>query len=84
MKDFLNQEIKVGDSIVYPNRLRSDLWMNLAKVTLVNAESVKTFKRKDGNVEVITGSIQVRREDGTTKTITRVNRVVVVSKQIER
>ena len=84
MKDFLNQEIKVGDSIVYPNRLRSDLWMNLAKVTHVNAESVKTFKRKDGNVEVITGSIQVRREDGTTKTITRVNRVVVVSKQIER
>ena len=30
--DFLDQNIQVGDTIVYPNRKGSSLWMNKAKV----------------------------------------------------
>lgn len=62
MKDFLNQEITSGDLIVYPGRQGSALWMNRAIVL--------GFTPK--------GGIRVKLSDGTTKTITRIDRVVVV------
>ncbi len=65
MKDFLGQQIEVGDSIVYPNRQSSSLWMNFATVA-----------------ELLDNSIRVRRDDGKYKTLIRVERVTVVSKQI--
>jgi hypothetical protein len=68
MKDFLGQDITIGDSIVYPNRQRSGMWMNLAVVTDVLAD----------------GSLRVRREkDGVVKPLTCLERVVVVTQQIE-
>lgn len=67
MKDFLGQQIHVGDKVVYPNRHGSRLWMNYAEVTDVN-----------------TNGIKVRRDaDGATKPLTRVDRVTVVTKQVE-
>lgn len=66
MKDFLGQEIRAGDTVVYPNRHGSRLWMNKAVVTEVKAD----------------GSLRVLREDGQTKPLTRIDRVVVVTKQV--
>lgn len=68
MKDFLDQEITPGDTIVYPNRQGSDLWMVKAEVLVVNED----FKR-----------LSVRRTDGTVKTLTRVDRVTVVQPVLE-
>ncbi len=67
MKDFLGQNISIGDLVVYPNRQKSDLWMNLATVT-------------DVRLDLIT----VRRDkDGATKRLKRIDRVTVVTRQIE-
>ncbi len=68
MKDFLDQEITAGDTIVYPNRQGSRMWMVKAEVLVVNEE----FKR-----------LSVRRTDGITKTLTRVDRVTVVQPVLE-
>lgn len=68
MKDFLDQEITAGDTIVYPNRQGSSLWMVKAEVLTVNDESNR---------------LSVRRTDGTVKTITRVDRVTVVNPVLE-
>jgi len=52
MKDFLDQEITVGDEIVYPNRGGSDLWMNRATVTEVGMTNLKV-QRPDGPIKTI-------------------------------
>lgn len=65
MKDFLGQDINVGDTIVYPNRQGSALWMNQAMVSEVR----------------ITG-LRVQLPDGRIKPLQRVDRIVVVTKQI--
>jgi len=65
MKDFLGQQIEAGDSIVYPNRQGSRLWMNFATVADVRDKSIR-----------------VRLNNGVHKTLTRIQRVTVVSKQI--
>jgi hypothetical protein len=67
MKDFLGNEIKPGDIVVYPTRQSSRMWMNRAKVTQVRSD----------------GTLRVQRADGTVKPIVRVDRVVVVTKQVE-
>jgi len=67
MKDFLQQHITVGDVVVYPNRKGSILWMNQAQVMDVSLKSIKVR----------------RTEDNALKTLTRVDRVVVVTKQVE-
>ncbi len=67
MKDFLGQKIKVGDSVVYPNRHGSRLWMNFATVTDVLSDSIRVRRDKDGAL----------------KPLIRVDRVTVVSKQIK-
>lgn len=65
MKDFLENEINVGDTIIYPNRHGSKLWMNRAVVQ-----------------EVREASLRVLRGDGQVKTLTRIDRVTVVTKQV--
>lgn len=62
--DFLNQPINVGDTVVYPNRQGSSMWMNKAVVTNVNSD----------------GSLQVCRSGGSPRRIHCVDRVVVVTK----
>ena len=52
MKDFLGQEITVGDTIVYPNRGRSKMWMNRAKVTEVGMTKLKV-QLPDGTIKPI-------------------------------
>lgn len=52
MKDFLDQEITVGDTIVYPNRGRSKLWMNRAVVTEVGMTRLKV-QLPDGTIKPI-------------------------------
>ncbi len=52
MKDFLNQDIKIGDTIVYPNRQGSSLWMNRAQVEEVRLDSLRV-RRSDGSVKTI-------------------------------
>lgn len=67
MKDFLGQHISIGDSVIYPNRQKSQMWMNLASVTDVQLNLIIVRRDKDGAV----------------KRLTRVDRVTVVTKQIE-
>lgn len=43
MKDFLDREIHVGDTVVYPGRASSSVWMNVAQVLEVN-EVAKTLR----------------------------------------
>lgn len=38
MKDFLGREIKVGDTVVYPVRRGSRLWMNRMTVVTTDAD----------------------------------------------
>lgn len=68
MKDFLDREIEAGDTIVYPNRQGSNLWMVKAEVMVVNDESNR---------------LTVRRTDGIVKYLTRVDRVTVVQPVLE-
>ncbi len=67
MKDFLGQNISIGDSVIYPNRQKSDLWMNLATVTDVRLDLITVRRDKDGAI----------------KRLKRIDRVTVVTKQIE-
>ena len=67
MKDFLGQNISIGDSIVYPNRQKSNLWMNLATVTDVRLDLITVRRDKDGAI----------------KRLKRIDRVTVVTRQIE-
>lgn len=68
MKDFLDQEITEGDTIVYPNRQGSNLWMVKAEVLEIQHDERR---------------LRIRRTDGTVKTLTRVDRVTVVQPVLE-
>lgn len=50
MKDFLGQDINVGDTIVYPNRQGSNLWMNQAQVTEVRVTGLRV-QLPDGQIK---------------------------------
>lgn len=74
MKDFLGQEIKVGDWIAYPRGKSSMLWMQLGCVVSVDEERkkicVSSYRRNwRGNFE----------QSEKNSTIERVERVVIVS-----
>jgi len=72
-KDFLGQVIRVGDTIVYPGRQGSSMWLNKAEVLEISwAEST-------GPKVVYTLSIV--RSDGRRAQITKLNRVVVVERK---
>ena len=66
MRDFLNQTVDVGDTIVYPGRRGSSLWMNRAKIIDIRANSIRVQRVNDNAI----------------KTIKRVDRVVVVTDQL--
>ena len=66
MKDFLNQTVNVGDTIVYPGRRGPSLWMNRANVIDIRANSIRVR----------------RVDDNAIKTIKRVDRIVVVTEQL--
>ena len=63
MKDFLGQEINVNNTIVYPGRQGSKLWVNRAVVLEVNA---------------LTNSVKIQRTDGGIRVLKCPNRIVVV------
>jgi hypothetical protein len=44
-RDFLGRVIKVGDSIVYPGRSGSALWMNAATVEEVLVDKIKVLSK---------------------------------------
>lgn len=67
--DFLGQEIKPGDTVVYPGRQGSRMWMNQAQVL-----SVDQTDRGWG--------VKVQRTDGI-RTLSCVDRIVVVSRSAE-
>jgi hypothetical protein len=64
--DFLGQEIKAGDDVVYPGRKGSGLWMNLAKVVSVDP------KGQDG------WRVKVQLPNNAIRIVTCVDRVVVI------
>ncbi len=43
MRDFMGREIKAGDTVVYPVRRGSSMWLNKLNVTMVEAASLKGF-----------------------------------------
>lgn len=45
--DFLGRDIKAGDTVVYPVRRGSNMWLNRLKVTKVEPESI-TGMNPDG------------------------------------
>lgn len=55
MKDFLKQEVKVGDTIVYATRQSSTIYMHKAEV--VEIRSIKSSYRPDHEV------LKVRRDE---------------------
>lgn len=72
-KDFLGKPIAGGDTIVYPGRHASSLWMNKATVLSVSAPKVKP----NG---AITYTLSVLRSDGRKAQIKNIQNVVVVRK----
>lgn len=65
MIDFLGNQIRIGNTIVYPGRQGSRLWMNRAIVTVIRKNGIQV-QRPDGdlrtlrrieNVVVVNGSI---------------------------
>ena len=60
-KDYLGQKIEVGQTVVYPGRQGSRMWMNNAQVLELKDHGVK-----------------VQRPDGGIRTLTCLDRVVVV------
>ncbi len=52
MKDFLGQTIKSGNTVVYPGRQGSRMWMNRAIVIEVVDNSIKV-QRDDGGIRVL-------------------------------
>ncbi len=43
MRDFMGREIKAGDTIVYPVRRGSRMWLNKLNVTMVEGEALKGY-----------------------------------------
>ena len=78
--DFLGQTIVSGDTVVYPNRQGSSLWMNKARV--VGFKKIKDAD-PESPVERLRSpsfSLKVKRvTDGITKTLTCLDRVVVIT-----
>lgn len=53
MKDFLGQDINSGDTVVYPGRQGSNMWMNSATVLDLLDNSIRVQRTKDGAVRVL-------------------------------
>lgn len=77
--DYFGIEIEIGDTIVYPGRQGSSLWMNHMVVTGITGE--QDIYRKDLFNARVTGKSR-RGVDGPerTSTLAEVDRVVIVQK----
>jgi hypothetical protein len=65
-KDFLGQEIKPGDDIVYPGRQGSGMWMNRAKVLTVDPKDLDGWR------------VKVQLPNNAIRVVQCVDRVVVI------
>lgn len=74
-KDFLGRVIEVGDTIVYPNRQGSRMWLTKAEVL-----GISWPKQKDTSPNV-KYTLSIIRSDGRRAQITKLDRVVVVEKK---
>lgn len=77
--DFLGKTINVGDTIVYPGRQGSSLWLNKGIVRQVVDTEGNGGPYLGLQVERIAQPGRPWEKDGTMVTITALERVVVVS-----
>jgi len=75
-RDYFEQEIKVGDLLVYPGRQGSSLWMSHLTVTAVVIQEDEWSSR--GPYAVVKGI----KESGKKVSITELGRTVVVQRQL--
>lgn len=81
--DFLGQEIKVQDTVVYPNRQGSSLWMNKGTVLEVKQVPPRDPSAPDAHpASQPSFKLKVRREDGVVRPLLCLDRVVVVTQQL--
>ena len=73
MKDFLDNDINVGDTIVYPGRQGSSLWMNKGKVVGID---VHRYRYGAGLEQA--SVLMVRKESGRVYPVYCTDRVVVL------
>lgn len=87
MKDWRENEIREGVTIVYPGRHASSMWMTEGIVTGVYEETITRTRRvwdwhtrtgHDEPYEYVERKLKVRKASGKTVTLTRVDRVTVV------
>lgn len=89
MKDFRGNEIKVGDTVIYPGRSGSTCWMNQAVVLEIQEGQGDRWRRRlslfddpdDTRVELryIPSRLTVRKPDSSrVSRIERIDRVAVV------
>jgi hypothetical protein len=71
MKDFLGNEIQIGDTIVYPGRQGSTMWMNIAEVVGIDYDQQYVHSP-------ILPVLHVRRDNGKMYDVYRIDRVVVI------
>lgn len=82
-RDFLNRELRVGDTIVYPGRHGSSLWMNAATILeLVEATDSKPACIK-ARIQAATGWRRTFAGRQTLVTLRALDNVVVVARQGE-
>ena len=77
MKDFLNNDINVGDTIVYPGRQGSSLWMNKAKVIGIEMEHRPSWSYH------YVPTLLVQRDNGKVYKVYCTERVVVIPEFLE-
>ncbi len=53
VKDFLGKTIKVGDTIVYPVRQGSDMWMSKAEVLGINKRNLSGYQHITLSINVM-------------------------------
>lgn len=70
LKDFFGTDLRAGDIIAYPGRYGSSLWVNVAKVLSVNAESAVVLKAQRNYSDEFVGTRRT--------TLSRTNRAVVL------
>lgn len=80
-KDFLGQEIEVGDTIVYPVRWGSSMWLSKTKV-LERTETTSYYGPHKAALKVKGKSKNwyTKEERPYVRTVHRLDRVVVVEK----
>lgn len=71
--DIVGKEVKIGDTIAYPRRSGSSLWMETAKVVEILSEESDT-----STTNITYYSIKAQKDSGRFVTIYRVDNVVKI------